>query len=103
MNGNYLDKLLFIGVPGAPATNYRGTIASVAPKYQVTSNLSWTKGMLTLNYGLQWFDKTLRYTRETSGSNPDFVAAEYYFIKPRWVHNIYASVDATDHFHSMAV
>ena len=98
VNGNYLDKLLFIGVPGAPATNYRGTIASVAPKYQVTSNLSWTKGMLTLNYGLQWFDKTLRYTRETSGSNPDFVAAEYYFIKPRWVHNIYASVDATDHF-----
>jgi len=98
VNGNYLDKLLFIGVPGAPATNYRGTIASVAPKYQVTSNLSWTKGVLTLNYGLQWFDKTLRYTRETSGSNPDFVAAEYYYIKPRWQHNIYASVAATDHF-----
>ncbi len=98
VNGNYLDKLLFIGVPGAPVTDYRGTAFSSAPKYQVTSNLSWAKGVLTLNYGLQWFDKTLRYTRETSGSNPDFVAAQYYFIKPRWVHNIYASVDATERF-----
>lgn len=98
VNGNYLDKLLFVGVPGAPPTDYRGTSVYSAPKYQVTSNLSWTQGPVTLNYGLQWFDKTLRYSPLTSGNNPNFVAPEYYYIKAHWVHNIYAAVDVNDRF-----
>ena len=94
--GNYLDKLEFIGTPGAPVTDSRGE--TFAPKYQANLDLTWNKGPYTLNYGLSWFDKTLRFTNQEMASNPDIVAPEYAYFKERWVHDIYASVDVTKRF-----
>lgn len=94
--GNYLDRLEFIGTPGAPVTNERQE--DFAPKYQVTLDLTWQQGPLTFNYGLSWFDKTLRFTNQEVEGNPDIVAPEFLFYKERWVHDIYMSIDATDRF-----
>ena len=92
--GNYLDRLEFIGTPGAPTTNERGETR--APKYTLTGDITWKLGQVTLNYGLQWFDKTLRFTNLEVAGNPDIVADEYRYLKERWQHDIYASVDVTD-------
>jgi iron complex outermembrane receptor protein len=94
--GNYLDKLEFIGTPGAPVTDSRGT--AFAPKYQVNFDLSWTKDKYTLNYGLSWFDKTSRFSNATLEGNPDVAAPEFLYYKERWQHDIYGSVDVTDNF-----
>lgn len=96
VNGNYLDRLEFIGTPGAPLTDSRGE--AFAPKYQVNTDLTWQMGDLTLNYGLSWFNKTSRFSNQSIASNPDIVAPEYLFYKARWVHDIYASVDVTKGF-----
>jgi outer membrane receptor protein involved in Fe transport len=93
---NYLDKLEFIGTPGAPVTNSRRE--AYAPRYQANLDLTWNKGPYTLNYGLSWFEKTLRFSNQEMESNPDLVAPEYAFYKARWVHDVYASVDVTKRF-----
>ncbi|MFC3580103.1 TonB-dependent receptor plug domain-containing protein [Sphingomonas hylomeconis] len=96
VNGNYLDKLEFFGTPGADVTDSRGE--QFAPKYTVNSDLTWQMGKLTLNYGLSWYDKTLRYSNQTVAGNPDIVAKEYLYLKELWQHDIYASVDVNDRF-----
>jgi outer membrane receptor protein involved in Fe transport len=92
--GNYLDKLEFIGTPGAPVTNSRGE--AFVPKYQANLDLTWQKGPYTFNYGLSWFDKTLRFSNQEVEGNPDIVAPEYLYYKERWVHDIYAAFDVSD-------
>ncbi len=94
--GNYLDKLEFIGTPGADVTNSRGEAR--APKYTVNGDLSWSMDKITINYGLTWFDRTLRNTNQVDQNNPDVVAPEYKYLKELWQHDIYISVDATDRF-----
>ena len=94
--GNYLDRLEFIGTPGADVTNSRGE--AYAPKYTVNADLTWQKGPLTLNYGILWFDKTLRYTNQEVAGDPDIVAPEYFYLKEHWQHDIYASYDVGDRF-----
>ncbi len=94
--GNYLDKLEFIGTPGADVTDSRGE--TFAPKYTVNSDVTWSIENITLNYGLSWFDKTLRNSNLTNQSNPDAVAPEFKYLKALWQHDVFASVDATDRF-----
>ena len=94
--GNYLDKLKTVPTPGANAIENAGT--QLAPKYQANTDLTWTKGPFTINYGLSWFDKTSRYTLGTLASNPDIVEKKYLYFKERWVHDIYVSYDVGDNF-----
>ncbi|MHA6719521.1 TonB-dependent receptor plug domain-containing protein [Sphingomonas sp. RS6] len=96
--GNYLDRLEFVGTPGADITNERGQASTRAPKYTATADLTWSLNGLTINYGLQWFDKTLRYTNLQIDGDPDIVAPEYFYLKERWQHDIAASYDVNDEF-----
>jgi outer membrane receptor protein involved in Fe transport len=91
--GNYLDRLEGIETPGAETTNQRGQ--RNAPKYTANADLSWSKGALSVNYGLSWFDKTSRFSNRDMAGNPDTVAREYRYLKQRWQHDLYlsASVD----------
>ena len=61
-------------------------------------DLTWQKGPVTLNYGLSWFDKTLRFTNQETEGNPDIVAPEYLYYKERWTHDLYGSIDVNDDF-----
>jgi outer membrane receptor protein involved in Fe transport len=98
VRGNYLDKLTFISSPGADVTNRRGESDYRSPKYTVNGDLTWKMGKVTLNYGLLWFDKTLRYTNQTVASNPDIVAPEYLYVKQHWQHDVYGAVDVGTRF-----
>ena len=89
--GNYLRKLEFIGTPGADITNSRNE--AYAPKYTVNSDLTWNKGPFTVNYGLLYFSKTLRFSNLETSTNPDVTAPEYVWVKPHWQHDLYASVE----------
>jgi hypothetical protein len=53
VNGNYLKTLQFIPTPGAEVDEDRTEPG--APKWSATSDLTWTKGPLTIYYGLMWY------------------------------------------------
>jgi iron complex outermembrane receptor protein len=88
--GNYLNRLEFIGTPGAEPTDSLRTVR--APEFQATGDITWTKGPFTLNYGLSWADAQRRYSANTIAGNPNYVAPEYVFYKERWVHDVYGAV-----------
>lgn len=94
--GNYLDKLQFIPTPGADIDIDRGE--SFAPKYSGTMDLTWTKDIYTLNYGLAWQDRTRRFELETLAGNPDIAAPEYLTYKERWEHDIQLSIAPSERF-----
>lgn len=94
--GNYLNKLTFVGSPGAEATDELGT--AYMPKYQAYATLTYSSGPFTINYNLSWWDKTLRYSKDTLAGNPNYVDPQYAWYKERWVHGIYASVDVNKQF-----
>ena len=94
--GGYLNKLSFVGTPGAAPTDNLRTLGS--PKYQANADITYSRGPFTLNYGLSWFDKTRRYTALQLAGNPNYAAPEYVFYKDRWVHDIYVSVDVNKQF-----
>lgn len=96
--GNYLHKLEFIPTPGAEVDDDRLESGARAPKFSATGDLTWTYGNVSLNYGINYFSKTLRYTREQVRADPDITSAEYMYIKPRWEHELQVSVDVNDRY-----
>lgn len=96
VNANYLHKLQFIATPGAEVDNQRELAGR--PKYSATSDLTWTRGPLTMNYGVNWFSKTRRFTRGTTEANPDRVAPEYIWFKEYWEHQAQAAYDIGGRF-----
>lgn len=96
LKANYLDKLSFIGTPGADPTDERGTLG--APKYQAKFDLTWSSGPITLNYGLAWFDKTLRTSNQNIKGDPNYFAPQYVYYKELWQHDIYGAYNVNDQF-----
>lgn len=96
--GNYLDKLEFVPSPGATAENELDSADYPAPKFSATFDLTWIKGPFSLNYGINWWDKTRRVTREQEAANPDYVPAGYIWYKEKWEHELYASYNVDDRF-----
>jgi outer membrane receptor protein involved in Fe transport len=96
LTGNYLDQLEFVPSVGADPENERDSAAYPAPRYSAVFDLTWEKGPLTVNYGINWWYKTRRVTREQEAANPDYVAPEYIWYRARWEHNLYASYELTD-------
>lgn len=96
LKANYLDKLSFIGTPGADPTNERGT--AYAPKYQAKFDLTWSDGPVTLNYGLAWFDKTLRTSHLNIQGDPHYYAPQYIYYKELWQHDIYGAYNINKQF-----
>ncbi len=96
VSGNYLDRLTFIPTPGADVTNKRGEM--FAPTFSANVDLAWTMGAVTVNYGLSWFDRTLRYTNQELIANPDSYAPEYTYVKALWQHDLSAKVEVAPGF-----
>lgn len=94
--GNYLDRLEFIGTPGADVTDSRGVAGS--PKYTVNADLSWQYEGLRVTYGILWTDKTLRYSNQAVAGDPDIVAPEYLYYKELWQHDIAINYNVNDRF-----
>lgn len=95
--GSYLDHLSFIPTPGADVNDDRNEVD--APKWLATFDLTWLKGPLTVNYGYNFYSKTLRGSNAETEADPDLFAPEYLWIKPRSTHDLqvnYAISDAID-------
>ncbi|WP_057883502.1 TonB-dependent receptor domain-containing protein [Tsuneonella troitsensis] len=84
--GGYLDRLEFIPTPGAELDNDR-TEAN-APKWNGTLDLTWQKDNFSVNYGVNYFSKTRRYTTEQIEANPDLVDPKFIFFREKWEHDV---------------
>jgi outer membrane receptor protein involved in Fe transport len=96
VNGNYTHKLEFIPTPGAEVDDDLGE--SNRPKYSATADLTWTKGPLTVNYGVNWFSRTWRVisglpVSDSLEANPDIVDPKYRKYKEYWNHQAQVSYD----------
>ncbi len=84
--GGYLDTLEFIPTPGAEVDDDREE--AFAPKWNGTLDLTWRKDNVTVNYGVNYFSKTRRYTTEQQEANPDLVEPRYFFFREKWEHDV---------------
>lgn len=98
LQGNYLNKLQFVPTAGADPENELASSAYPAPKYSAMFDLSWIQGSTTINYGINWWSKTRRVTREQEAANPDYVAPQYIWYNEKWEHELYISHDVDDRF-----
>jgi len=89
--GSYLDKLTFVGTPGAAPTDELGQSGDyISPRWQAYGSVNYISGPLTLAYNVSWFDKTMRFAKDRY-QNPSYVDPRYAWFKERWVHNVQAS------------
>lgn len=93
---NYLHKLTSVPIPGADTVN--NAYVAGAPKYQVTSDLTWQNGALGLDWQINYASSVYRYDRQTVASNPDIVAPEYLKLKERFSHDVSFSYDVGKQF-----
>lgn len=104
LSGNYLDKMLIVPTLGASPENQMdnglGRLFDYypVPRWSANFDLTWTKGPFTLNYGINWMDKTRRVSREQQAANPDYVPGEYIWYREKWEHQLYMAVDVDNRF-----
>ena len=96
--GNYLDKLEFVPSVGADPENELDSAVYPAPRYSAVFDLTWRKGPLTVNYGINWFDNTRRVTREQEEANPDYAPPQYIWFRQKWEHEVFVSYEVDDRF-----
>ena len=84
MKGNYLKTLQFVATPGATTTE--SVTDPFSPKWSATGDLIWTKGPLTVDYGINWYSRTRRSPIELTDANPDLYAPQYIWYKEYWEH-----------------
>ena len=88
---NKLEELTFISLPGAEPDIDLGE--EDAPEWQVNFDLTWQLGVVTLNYGFNYFDKTLRVTHAQLAGNPDIVEPRYVYLDSKFTHDLQARLD----------
>ena len=84
--GNHLIELKTQGTPGADIVEEAGVLG--APEWQVNFDFNWTLDNFNLNYGINYWDETLRFARRTIEADPDIVAPEYLKIDAKFVHDM---------------
>lgn len=94
VSGNRLDRLTTIPTIGAEQVDDRGTI--YAPKWQTNLDVTWTWRALTLNYGLNYFDETTRYSWLELQGDPDTASPENIYYDARETHDLSAALDFMD-------
>ena len=92
--GGYLENLSFVPSPGADVDV--DTEEAFVPKWIGTFDLTWTKDNFFLNYGVNYFSKTRRYTTEQLRANPDLADPKYFFYRAKLEHDIQIGVSTED-------
>jgi outer membrane receptor protein involved in Fe transport len=96
--GGYLDQLEFVPSVGADPENELYSSLYPAPRYSAVFDLTWEKGPLTVNYGINWHGKTRRVTREQEAANPDYLPSEYIWYREKWEHEVFVGYDVDERF-----
>lgn len=94
--GSRLEDLTFVNLPGAapdPDHYEQG-----APEWQVVFDLTWELGPVLVNYGVNYFSETRRFSEAQEAAEPDTVASEYFWFNERLTHDVQVRFEATDAF-----
>jgi len=93
--GGYLSRLEFVASPGATVDS--DLQEQYFPKFSATLDATWTKGPVTLAYGINWFAKTDRFTSQVLAGDPDYSDPRYFKVKQKWEHDINVGYDIGEH------
>jgi iron complex outermembrane recepter protein len=96
VTGGYLDKITF--VPSIGADTDDDILEQYNPRWRGSAAVDWTLGSFSLNYGVNYFSKTRRFTTEQLAANPDLSDPKFFFYKERWEHDVRVAVDINDRF-----
>lgn len=94
--GNYLDKLTFVPTPGADVENNKKT--RFAPEFSGQLDLTWANNGLMVNYGLNYYSKTRRFSEDQIRANPNYSEPKYFFYREKFEHDIQVAFDVNDQF-----
>ncbi|WP_430447291.1 TonB-dependent receptor domain-containing protein [Sphingorhabdus contaminans] len=96
LTGGYLDKITFVPTVGADVDD--DTLEAYNPRWRGSANLDWQLGGFNINYGVNYFSKTRRFTTEQLAANPDLSDPRYFYFKERWEHDVRLAYDVDDKF-----
>jgi outer membrane receptor protein involved in Fe transport len=88
--GGYVHRLTEVSSPGAETVSKRRQ--QYRPRYIGTFDLTWRQGPFTVNYNIDWQDKTKRFADDVVRGDPDIVASRYLFVKEKWEHSVQMDV-----------
>jgi iron complex outermembrane recepter protein len=83
--GGYLHRLTSVATPGAEVVSDRRQ--QYKPRYVATFDLTWRKGPITVNYTVDWYDKTKRFADAVISGDPDYVPSQFLLVKEKWEHS----------------
>lgn len=89
--GGYLNRLDFIGSPGAAVTD--GVDQAGAPKFNFNFSPTWTLGKVTVNYNLRWADGTRTQAKLVTDNDPLYAAPAQLRYSQIWQHDLQIGVD----------
>lgn len=89
--GGYLNRLEFVGTPGAVATD--NVDQPGAPKFNFDLSPSWTRGGFTLSYNLRWADGTRTVDKLTTDNDPHYAPAAQLRYSQLWQHDLQIALD----------
>ncbi len=84
--GGYLNKLSFIGIPGAPASN--DVDQAGRPRWNFNLSPTWTFGGFTLGYNLRWIDATRTQPKQTTDADPNYALPAQLRFSELWQHDL---------------
>lgn len=89
--GGYLNRLEFVGTPGAAPTD--NVDQPGAPKFNFNLSPSWTRGGLTIGYNLRWADATRTIDKLTTDNDPNYAPAAQLRYSELWQHDLQIALD----------
>ncbi len=84
--GGYLDRLSFIGIPGALPVDQVDQAGR--PKWNFNLSPTWTAGGLTVSYNLRWVDGTRVIDRQTTTNDPLYAPPAQLRYSEVWQHDL---------------
>jgi iron complex outermembrane receptor protein len=84
--GGYLNKLSFIGIPGAVPDDQVDQLGR--PQWNFNLSPTWTLGNLTISYNLRWIDATRTQSKATTDADPNYAPAAQLRYSELWQHDV---------------
>jgi iron complex outermembrane recepter protein len=96
LTGGYLDNISFVPTVGADVDD--DTLEAYNPRWRGSASIDWQLGGFNVNYGVNYFSKTRRFTTEQLTANPDLSDPRYFYYKERWEHDVRLALDVDERF-----
>lgn len=94
--GGYLDKISFVPTIGADLD--KDVLEAYNPRWRGNASVTWSLDKVAVNYGVNYWSKTRRYTTEVLAGAPDISDPKYFFYKRKMEHDVRASFSVSERF-----